>query len=97
MQNGVDWKNKKITGFSISFILFYLTNLAFPVPVGMGEIDDADVYGTFTTAEADALGVISADLVHGVDPVLEKEGVQNVTVTESDAPKMLKLKEWFRG
>lgn len=39
-------------------IFFGLTKL-FPVP-GLGEIDETDVYGTFTPKEAAALGVITA-------------------------------------
>lgn len=62
----------------------------------MGEIDDADVYGTFTNEEADAIGVMSADLVHGVDASLEKNGAVEF-VTPVDSGKMSKFKGWFKG
>lgn len=88
-----------LIGFSISFVLFLLTNLAFPVKSGMRDIDEADVYGTFTNEEADALGVISADLVHGVDPSLEKEGAMaQVAAMDINTPsKRYKVKEWLKG
>lgn len=51
----VKFTNSAVVGFFSSFIVFYLTNLLFPVP-GCGEMDDVDVYGTFTEAEAKKLG-----------------------------------------
>jgi NCS1 family nucleobase:cation symporter-1 len=46
-----------VLGFFISAVVFYVLNLAFPVP-DMDQIDDVDVYGTFTTAEAHRIGVV---------------------------------------
>lgn len=40
---------------------FYLTNLLFPVG-GRGEIDEVDVYGTFTVDEARKIGCIPLKL-----------------------------------
>ncbi|KAI0312126.1 permease for cytosine/purines, uracil, thiamine, allantoin-domain-containing protein [Amylostereum chailletii] len=49
------------TGFSISFLLFYALNLAFP-PGNLDAMDGEDVYGTFTRKEAERMGVLpSAD------------------------------------
>jgi hypothetical protein len=72
---------------------------AFPIIEGMRDIDDADVYGTFTNAEADARGVIRADLVHGIDPSLGKEGaMEQVTPVNADhGSKKHKVKEWLKG
>lgn len=47
-------------GFSISFVLFYLANVVFPLP-NLGEFDDEDKYGTFTAEEAAKLGVVPTD------------------------------------
>ncbi|KAK0449149.1 permease for cytosine/purines, uracil, thiamine, allantoin-domain-containing protein [Armillaria borealis] len=44
-------------GFGISFILFYIVNTIFP-PGNLGEIDEADYFGTFTLAEARKLGIV---------------------------------------
>ncbi len=44
-------------GFGISFILFYIVNTIFP-PGNLGEIDEADYFGTFTPAEARKLGIV---------------------------------------
>ncbi|KAJ7462167.1 permease for cytosine/purines, uracil, thiamine, allantoin-domain-containing protein [Mycena latifolia] len=43
-------------GFFISAIVFYVLNLVFPV-TGLGEIDDTDVFGTFTPEEARRRGM----------------------------------------
>ena len=45
-------------GFFISASIFYLLNLAFPVP-DMDQVDDVDIYGTFTDAEARRIGVVT--------------------------------------
>lgn len=47
-------------GFFTSAIIFVILNKSFPV-AGMGEYDEADVYGTFTVKEAANLGVIPMD------------------------------------
>ncbi|KAI7784557.1 Transporter aclS [Diaporthe eres] len=47
-------------GFFISFVSFYLANIAFPLP-NLGEFDEEDKYGTFTAEEAAKLGVVPTD------------------------------------
>ncbi|KAI2613720.1 NCS1 nucleoside transporter family protein-like protein [Hypoxylon fragiforme] len=47
-------------GFFTSGVLFYILNKLFPV-AGLGEYDEADVYGTFTAREAAKLGVVAAE------------------------------------
>lgn len=47
-------------GFFISAVIFYSLNLAFPVP-DMDQIDEVDIYGTFTVAEARRVGVAPSD------------------------------------
>ena len=47
-----------IPGFFISAIIFYLLNVAFPVPIPeVDDVDEVDFYGTFTEAEARRLGI----------------------------------------
>lgn len=43
-------------GFAISFTVHYVLSRAWP-PAGLGEVDDADYFGTFTPEEALRLGV----------------------------------------
>ena len=45
-------------GFFISATIFYLLNIAFPVP-DMDQVDDVDIYGTFTDSEARRIGVVT--------------------------------------
>ncbi|KAF2682590.1 hypothetical protein K458DRAFT_478578 [Lentithecium fluviatile CBS 122367] len=47
-------------GFFISAIIFYFLNVLFPVP-DMDQIDDVDVYGSFSPAEARKIGIIPLD------------------------------------
>ncbi|KAJ7129214.1 hypothetical protein C8R44DRAFT_978644 [Mycena epipterygia] len=47
-------------GFFISAIVFYILNSAFPVP-GLGDIDETDVFGTFTPEEAWPRGMAPAE------------------------------------
>ncbi|KAI1385016.1 NCS1 nucleoside transporter family protein-like protein [Hypoxylon trugodes] len=47
-------------GFFISATIFIILNKLFPVS-GLGEYDEVDIYGTFTTKEADKLGIISVE------------------------------------
>lgn len=55
------WKNvfnlAFLVGFVISFTMFWVFNYISP-PRGLGEIDEHDVFGTFTPEEAARLGVI---------------------------------------
>jgi hypothetical protein len=84
-----------MTGFAISFALFWLMNIIFPVRVGLYEVDETDVYGTFTNAECEKRGIISQDLTHGMDPAAEKSGaVEQVAVVEG---KSAKFKQWLKG
>jgi NCS1 family nucleobase:cation symporter-1 len=46
-----------LVGFFISAVLFYLLNLAYPVPE-MAQQDEVDIYGTFTPEEARSKGVV---------------------------------------
>lgn len=54
-------------GFSISFTVHLLVNTIWP-PVGAGEMDDMDYYGTFTPEEARKLGVepLQTEVTEGV-------------------------------
>lgn len=47
------------SGFFASLVVFYLTNLLFPVQ-GRGEMDKVDFYGTFTEDEARKIGCAPA-------------------------------------
>lgn len=49
-----------VAGFFISAAVFYGLNIVFPVP-DMDQMDQFDVYGTFTTAEARRIGVVPLD------------------------------------
>ncbi len=46
-----------IEGFAISFTVHYLLNRYFPVR-GLGEIDEQDIFATFSVDEARASGVV---------------------------------------
>ncbi|EXJ55267.1 hypothetical protein A1O7_08193 [Cladophialophora yegresii CBS 114405] len=46
-----------IEGFALAFVVHYVLNWMFPVP-GLGEIDDEDIFATFTVEEARKLGVL---------------------------------------
>ena len=43
-------------GFTVSLLVHLAINRLFP-PIGLGEKDDVDYYGTFTTAEAERVGL----------------------------------------
>ena len=45
-------------------MVFYLTNLVSPVSQ-IGDMDEVDVYGTFTLKEAKKVGIISVSSVKG--------------------------------
>ncbi|KAI1415887.1 NCS1 nucleoside transporter family protein-like protein [Hypoxylon sp. FL1857] len=63
-------------GFFTSALIFIVLNKLFPV-VGMGEYDEVDVYGTFTTKEAAKLGIIpvefQTDAYDSIEPSLAQE------------------------
>lgn len=46
----------RVVGFFISGSVFYVLNLVYPVR-DMGQMDDVDIYGTFTETEARRIGV----------------------------------------
>ncbi|RDW65142.1 uracil permease-4 [Coleophoma crateriformis] len=48
-------------GFFLSFVIFYAASSIFP-PVGLGDMDDVDYYGTFTSYEAQKLDIVELDL-----------------------------------
>lgn len=53
-----------LIGFFISATVFYALNRVFPVS-DMGQIDDTDIYGTFTQAEARRAGVAPLESLEG--------------------------------
>lgn len=60
-------------GFAISFTLYYAINKFFP-PAGLGEYDDVDYYGTFTSEEAAKLGVSQIEENSSENVSMEKGG-----------------------
>jgi NCS1 family nucleobase:cation symporter-1 len=50
-------------GFAVSFVVCYGLNRVWP-PVGLGEIDEVDEFGTFTASEGRKLGV-AVSVLHG--------------------------------
>lgn len=80
-------------GFFISFTLFWMVNRIFPIP-NPGEIDGADMYGTFTIEEARKLGVIpSSDVVEEAGgEYIESVGVEDTSGEKPDS----KVKSWKR-
>lgn len=68
-------------GFFLSFILFYGVNQLFPVN-RLGEIDETDIYETFTVEEAHKLGVVPSRMIEesGIE-YLKTEGVE-ISATE---------------
>lgn len=53
-------------GFAISFSLYWVLCKVVP-PVGIGEVDDVDCYGTFTAEEAARYGIAPAGPLVGAD------------------------------
>ncbi|GAO46631.1 NCS1 nucleoside transporter family [Saitoella complicata NRRL Y-17804] len=77
-------------GFAISFLVFFGINRIFPPP-GLGEVDDSDVFGTFTGEEAANMGIESYHAGRG-DLVLEgeaKDTYNEVDVVASDLEKKI--------
>lgn len=81
-----------ILGFAISAVLFYVLTIAFPVQ-GAGEVDDVDIYGTFTPEEAMRLGVAPLDTLVGI----EEEKIISPMVEEVGVGKTDTVKKWFKG
>lgn len=57
-----------IVGFLISFLLYWALNKLSP-PKGVGEMDEQDLYGTFTLQEAEKLGVVPRSETLAADDV----------------------------
>ena len=68
-------------GFFFSALVFYSLNLLFPIH-DMDQIDDVDIYGTFTAAEARRVGVapLDADSING--QVVERRSSDNIVFVE---------------
>jgi NCS1 family nucleobase:cation symporter-1 len=71
-----------IEGFALAFAVHYVLNWLFPVP-GLGEIDDEDIFATFTVEEARKLGVLPHPrLLEGIE-VHEGDVSPSEDVTET--------------
>ncbi|KAI1858719.1 uncharacterized protein JN550_012469 [Neoarthrinium moseri] len=64
-------------GFAISFVIYFIVNTIW-TPIGVGEIDTEDYYGTFTEEEALKMGVLP--MTEGVDAVSSLKGFSDPTV-----------------
>lgn len=53
-------------GFVISFLVYWVLNKVNP-PRGLDEIDEIDYFGTFTSAEAEKMGLREGSEIEGVD------------------------------
>jgi nucleobase:cation symporter-1, NCS1 family len=65
-----------LIGFAISFTLFYIFNHFWP-PRGLGEIDEYDIFNTFTPEEAVRLGVTPNGGSTVVEAVAESDGASS--------------------
>ncbi|KAJ9207699.1 hypothetical protein DTO021D3_3164 [Paecilomyces variotii] len=63
-------------GFVISAVLYVAISKIWP-PMGLGEVDESDYYGTFTTEEATRLGVIPRDEIEGVEVIRASKEANN--------------------
>ncbi|OCT44482.1 Thiamine transporter THI72 [Cladophialophora carrionii] len=71
-----------IEGFALAFVVHYVLNRLFPVP-GLGEIDEEDIFATFTADEARKLGVLPHPrLLEGIE-VHEGDVSPSEDVTET--------------
>lgn len=75
------------TGFSISFVLFYIVSIVFPMQ-GVGEIDEYDDWGTFTVAEAEKLGIVPND---HAEELAKDRGIGQSGYKSRAQPRMDKL------
>lgn len=62
-------------GFTVSFLVHLGINLFWP-PIGLGEEDDVDYYGTFTSEEAARLGVATQSPIEGEEEVSGSENFE---------------------
>jgi len=67
-----------LVGFFVSGTLFLILNMIWP-PIGLGEQDDVDYYGTFTAKEAAKVGIIP---LQPVEEVILETSVADKSVTE---------------
>lgn len=75
-----------LIGFSISASIFFVLNKLFPYH-DMGELEEEDVYGTFTAAEAAKKGIVchdSHDVLSGVELDGEVKGFSHEGVVEKE-------------
>jgi len=64
-----------LVGFVVSFVVHIVINRVFP-PAGLGQVDEYDVYRTFTTEQARKLGVVPADEpIHGISSSFDSSAV----------------------
>lgn len=70
-------------GFTVSFLVHLGLNKAFP-PAGLGEIDETDYYGTFSSDEAAKLGV-RPQYIEGEEPT-EVGNEKGFLHSEGEAP-----------
>lgn len=82
-----------LIGFFVSGTIFYILNKIFPYH-GMGEYDEVDVYGTLTTKEAVARGVVpssSVEILEGLEAVSGDGGEKNLAANDvaetKDSPR----------
>ena len=78
-----------VVGFVISFTMFYIFNYFWP-PRGLGEVDEYDVFGTFTPEEAAKLGVTPGPGSTVIEGMVESDGGLS---TEQEVT----LEKGFRG
>lgn len=62
-------------GFTVSFLVHWGINQLWP-PIGLGEKDDIDYYGTFTSEEAARLGVTTQSAIEGDGEVSGTEDME---------------------
>jgi NCS1 family nucleobase:cation symporter-1 len=62
-------------GFTVSFLVHWCINRLWP-PIGLGEKDDVDYYGTFTSEEAARLGVATQSPIEGEGEVSGAEDIE---------------------
>lgn len=69
-------------GFAISFSVYLALNKLNP-PMGLGEVDEIDYFGTFTPAEGEKLGLRESSEIEGVEVTRE------TAVVDGDGKSML--------
>jgi len=77
-------------GFLFSGGVFYVLNCIFP-PEGLGEIDEIDVYGTFTEKEAARVGVVPLTRIGCITVAGEKLDSMESPLRDTKNPSVLEL------